>query len=52
MAEQCPGDGETGQETKEEGRGAVHFKRHIKYFERVLNCLPCSLSKLDSNRYM
>lgn len=49
--EKCSGDvGETEQEVKEEIREPILFKRHIKYFERVLNCLPCSLSKLDSNR--
>lgn len=51
---ECTGDSEAvgdGQEAKEERKDPVFFKRHIKYFERVLNCLPCSLSKLDSNRY-
>lgn len=42
--------GETDQAVKEEIREPLLFKRHVKYFERVLNCLPCSLSKLDSNR--
>lgn len=50
---ECTGGGAgeiTDQVVKEVSREPLLFKRHIKYFERVLNCLPCSLAKLDSNR--
>ena len=39
---------EEGEGEKE--REVFHTKRHIKYFVRVLNVLPCALSSLDSNR--
>lgn len=52
--ERCSaGDGaavEVEQELQEKRKKPLLVKRHIKYFERVLNCLPCSLAKLDSNR--
>lgn len=54
MATEPSAEGHGGEGTKEAGEEArrepIQFKRHAKYFERVLNCLPTSLAKMDSNR--
>ena len=45
-------DGAPPEDQDEEKKEAepLLVKRHAKFFERVLNILPGSLSKLDSNR--
>lgn len=45
------GQGGEEQDSKKDKEEPVLLKRHVKYFGRVLDVLPCSLSSLDSNRY-
>lgn len=40
------------EEEEEEIVAEVSFKKHIQYFKRVLAVLPCSLSSLDSSRFL
>ena len=45
-----PSEQETG-DGGEEAMAELSFKKHVKYFKRVLAVLPCSLASLDSNRF-
>ena len=40
------------EEDKEEVVLEISFNKHIKYFKRVLDVLPCSLCSLDNNRFL